>query len=597
SKQSSSVTIGFKSDEQLLKEDISSTAQQHNPITITLIRPLGMMENVYHNFVKKRSQHVVQIAFLEENFITKQLLIQSLQQLQEKYQLLRTCIVKEEKEEEAKQTQQQQEEKDSFKKTSTTFHLAEFEKKYCQEHLLNNDINDNNQQQQNVLEFIENENGKEIWKKYFDRLVQHGDLSLLFNNNNFIIKNKEINSKYTLETNLLYKIIFIKDCEKGKSELIINYHQSLFDGISANVLISEILRKCKENFLNNEHNINTTTTTITVENDNRKEEEKVYPPFDELFTVQSDKKNSKFIHCNEQSITEDSDNEEDSDEEKEEIKKEEKCEIAAFPTFEYHKKQVLFDLLGFSNHYIFFKLNKELTDKLCNNCKLNGTTIHGAILAANLLIVCSTLFQDKLYKRFFDGYHSHHHYDMTSEKKSKVFPFSSSISLRNYCNVDSYALGNFINSIPHSVKVDSSHFGKDVKKEEFWNLAKQLKDEMTNYINEYNLFDKNNWSDFCNNEKLLNEISESRLNFSNLCNFGKLDNYYNDLLNGDDILQVKELYSVTSQIGYGSLLETKCIGLNDQLMFTLTFVDGFLNSHLVEHFADEMIEILQKAVE
>jgi hypothetical protein len=214
-------------------------------------------------------------------------------------------------------------------------------------------------------------------------------------------------------------------------------------------------------------------------------------------------------------------------------------------------------------------LSKEMTMMLRNRCRQEETTVHGALCAAILFGAV---------KIAFTGTPIH-------------LSCGSSVNLRKFCepevsNEYMGCLASFTGSIIHTLK----------KKTIFWDLARECKSKLSNYLERGISIKQLNSDEFKQiNKHLILQLANHKMGRSNtveISNRGEfkfLDKYeYGNL-------KLKELYFATGQHIIGSCFCLGVVTFHQQLFCRFTHVVPLVSTQTAELFADSVMDTMQKA--
>ena len=214
-------------------------------------------------------------------------------------------------------------------------------------------------------------------------------------------------------------------------------------------------------------------------------------------------------------------------------------------------------------------LSKEMTMMLRNRCRQEETTVHGALCAAILFGAAKIACTDTPIN----------------------LSCGSSVNLRKFCepevsNEYMGCLASFTGSILHTLK----------KKTIFWDLARECKSKLSNYLDRGISIKQLNSDELRQiNKHLILQLANHKMGRSNtveISNRGEfkfLDKYeYGNL-------KLKELYFATGQHIIGSCFCLGVVTFHQQLFCCFTHVVPLVSTQTAELFADSVMDTMQKA--
>ena len=214
-------------------------------------------------------------------------------------------------------------------------------------------------------------------------------------------------------------------------------------------------------------------------------------------------------------------------------------------------------------------LSKEMTMMLRNRCRQEETTVHGALCAAILFGAAKIACTDTPIN----------------------LSCGSSVNLRKFCepevsNEYMGCLASFTGSILHTLK----------KKTIFWDLARECKSKLSNYLDRGISIKQLNSDELRQiNKHLILQLANHKMGRSNtveISNRGEfkfLDKYeYGNL-------KLKELYFATGQHIIGSCFCLGVVTFHQQLFCRFTHVVPLVSTQTAELFADSVMDTMQKA--
>ena len=217
---------------------------------------------------------------------------------------------------------------------------------------------------------------------------------------------------------------------------------------------------------------------------------------------------------------------------------------------------------------IFKSLNQENTNYLINRCKIEETTVHGALCAAMLFAVA----------KYFDI------------DESINLLCGSNVSLRKYCNseINNNYMGCLVSLIGIMHTLD-----RDI---DFWDLARECKLKLSHAIDSGVHLDKISSNYLSNMDKKLiiqmSQVNMGRTSTINISNRGKykfLDNYGK--------IQLKEVYFSTGQHIIGTCFWLGAMTFHEQLFCSFAHVVPLLSFETAQFLANNVMDTLQTAHE